>query len=79
MSSLETVDLGGGGVFSVKRYPKIQATLKFHYFHINKQIMNDLKQPMPSYYMVYFEKFRKGMQRTQREALNYLVVFTVSC
>ncbi len=32
-------------------------------------IMNDLEQPMLSYYMNYFEKFRKVMQRTENEAL----------
>ncbi len=32
-------------------------------------IMNDLEQPMLSYYVIYFEKFRKIMQRTEKEAL----------
>ncbi len=31
-------------------------------------IINDLEQPMLSYYVIYFEKFRKVMQRTEKEA-----------
>ncbi len=31
-------------------------------------IMNDLEQPMLSYYVIYYEKFRKAMQRTEKEA-----------
>ncbi len=33
-------------------------------------IMNDLEQPIISYYVIYFEKFRKIMQRTEKEAIN---------
>ncbi len=33
--------------------------------------MNDLEQPMLSYYVIYFEKFRKIMQRTEKDALSY--------
>ncbi len=32
--------------------------------------MNDLEQPMLSYYVIYSEKFRTIMQRTEKEALN---------
>ncbi len=32
-------------------------------------IMNDLEQQMLSYYVIYFEKFRKIIQQTQNEAL----------
>ncbi len=32
-------------------------------------IMNDLEWPMLSYYMIYYEKFRKVMQQTEKEAL----------
>ncbi len=32
-------------------------------------IMNDLEWPMLSYYVIYYEKLRKVMQRTEKEAL----------
>ncbi len=32
-------------------------------------IMNDLEQQMLSYYVIYFEKFRKVMQLSEKEAL----------
>ncbi len=32
--------------------------------------MNDLEQPMLSYYMIYSEKFKKVMQLTEKEVLN---------
>ncbi len=32
--------------------------------------MNDLEWPMLSYYEIYYEKFRKIMQWTEKEALN---------
>ncbi len=32
-------------------------------------IMNDLEQSMDSYYVIYFEKFRKNIQQTEKEAL----------
>ncbi len=32
-------------------------------------IINDLEWPMLSYYVIYYEKFRKVMQRTEKEAL----------
>ncbi len=31
-------------------------------------IMNDLEWPMFSYYVIYYEMFRKVMQRTEKEA-----------
>ncbi len=31
--------------------------------------MNDLEWPMLSYYVIYYEKLRKVMQRTEKEAL----------
>ncbi len=31
--------------------------------------MNDLECPILSYYMIYYEKFRKVIQRTEEEAL----------
>ncbi len=34
-------------------------------------IMNDLEQPLLSYYVIYFEKFRNVMQRTEKEALSW--------
>ncbi len=36
-------------------------------------IMIDLEQPMLSYYVIYFEKFKKIMQWTQKEALKRIV------
>ncbi len=33
-------------------------------------IMNDLEWPMLSYYVIYYEKFRNVMQRTEKVALN---------
>ncbi len=38
-------------------------------------IMNDLEEPMLSYYVLYYEKFRKVMQRTEKEAL---IVYLIS-
>ncbi len=71
VSSLETVDLGG--VFLAKILQKgTQGPTKVHFLCINKWemvIMNDLEQPMLSYYVIYFEKFRKIMQWTERKAL----------
>ncbi len=32
-------------------------------------IMNDLGWPILSYYVIYYEKFRKIMQWTEKEAL----------
>ncbi len=32
--------------------------------------MNDLEWPMISYYVIYYEKFTKVMQQTEKEALN---------
>ncbi len=32
-------------------------------------IMNDLEWPLLSYYVIYYEKFKKVMQRTEKEAL----------
>ncbi len=34
-------------------------------------IMNDLEWPMLSYYVIYYEKFRKVMKRTEKEALRF--------
>ncbi len=58
-----------------KQAPKgAQRPIKVHVFHINKQvgemvIMNNLEWPMISYYVIYYEKFRKVMQQTETEAL----------
>ncbi len=35
-------------------------------------IMNDLEWPMLSYYVIYYEKFRKVMLRTEKEALTWV-------
>ncbi len=50
-------------------------THKFILFHINKYvgemvIMNNLEWAMLSYYVIYYDKFRKIMQWTEKEALN---------
>ncbi len=34
-------------------------------------IMNDLEWPMLSYYVIYYETFRKVMQWTEKETLMY--------
>ncbi len=36
-------------------------------------IMNDLEWPNLSYYAIYYERFRKVMQQTEKVALMYLV------
>ncbi len=57
------------------KYPEgHQETHKVHFFHIKKWvgemvIMNDVEWPMISYCVIYYEKFRKVMQRTEKEAL----------
>ncbi len=64
------------GVFSYKNTPEGQTeTHKSSFLHINKWvgeigIMNDLEWPMFSYYVIYYEKFRKVMQWTEKVALN---------
>ncbi len=40
--------------------------------------MNDLEWPMLSYYVIYYEKFGKVMQRTEKEALTYIVFIIVN-
>ncbi len=65
MSSLETIDLGW--VYFRKNTPE---------GHTGPNKMNDLEQPMLSYYVIYFEKFRKVMQWTEKEVLTYYSVFT---
>ncbi len=40
-------------------------------------IMNDLEWPMLSYYVIYYEKFIKFMQRTEKEALKWSSVIDV--
>ncbi len=42
-------------------------------------IMNDLEQPMFSYYVIYFEKFRKVMQRTEKESIFILKSYEEAC
>ncbi len=37
-------------------------------------IMNDLEWPMLSYYLIYYEKYRKIMQRTEKEAYSLHVI-----
>ncbi len=39
-------------------------------------MMNDLEWPMLSYYVIYYEKFRKVMQQTEKEALNGKCVYS---
>ncbi len=34
--------------------------------------MSDLEWPVPSYYVIYYEKFKKVMQRTEKVALIYV-------
>ncbi len=74
MSSSEIVDLGE--FFLAKILQKgTQVPTEVYFLCINKYmwemvIMNDLEQTMLLYYVVYLEKFRKVMQRTEKEALN---------
>ncbi len=53
-------------------------------------IVNDLERPMLSYYVIYYEKFKKVMQWTEKEALiileitikgqlQIIITFTRSC
>ncbi len=41
-------------------------------------LMNDLEWPMLSYYVIYGEKFRKIMQRTEEEALYHHCMIPLS-
>ncbi len=36
--------------------------------------MNDLDRPMLLYYVIYYQKFKKVMQQTEKEALSCLFV-----
>ncbi len=63
-----------GGDFPYENTPEgCTETYKSSFlFHINQQvgemvIMNDLEWPMLSYYVIYYEKFKKVMQRTEKE------------
>ncbi len=38
-------------------------------------IMNALERQMLSYYVTYYEKFRKVMKQTEKEALNWLKLY----
>ncbi len=40
-------------------------------------IMNDVEWPMLSYYVIYYEKFRKVMQWTEKVALSYVHISMV--
>ncbi len=40
-------------------------------------IMNDVEWSMLSYYVIYYEKLKKVMQRTEKEALVYCNVIAV--
>ncbi len=37
-------------------------------------IINDIEWPMLSYYVIYYEKFKKVMQQTEKEAFNCISV-----
>ncbi len=41
--------------------------------------MNELEWSMLSYYVIYYEKVRKIMQRTEKEALIYLTSVQKTC
>ncbi len=54
-----------------------QGPTKVHFFHKNKHVWemvihDDLEWPILSYYVIYCEKFRKVLQRTEKVALNCL-------
>ncbi len=65
-----------GGVFSLENTPEGRTETHKSSFFTYKQvfgemvIMNDLEWPMLSYYVIYYETFKKVMQRTEKEALN---------
>ncbi len=65
-----------GQLFLAKIFHKAtQIPTKVHFFHMNRSvgdivIINDLKWPMLSYYVIYYTKFRKVTQPTEKEALN---------
>ncbi len=71
MNSLETVNPGGGGV-SRENTPEGHTGAHKSSFsqckqvNVRNKIINDLQQPMLSYYVIYFEKFRKVTQRTEK-------------
>ncbi len=71
---------GGGEIFWGKKIQTAtQRPRKVHFYHISKYvvemgIMNDLEWPMFSYYVFCYEKFRKVMKRTEKEALMRLCV-----
>ncbi len=41
-------------------------------------VINVLEQPMLSYYVIYFEKFRKIIQQTEKEAVICLIYMFIS-
>ncbi len=57
----------GGGVFLSKILQK--ATQRLTKVE-EMAIVNDLEWPMLSYYVIYYERFRKVMQQTEKVALN---------
>ncbi len=42
-------------------------------------IMNDLEWPMFSYYVIYYEKLKKVMQWTEKEALGWAYYDHIIC
>ncbi len=76
MSSFDTVNLGGD--FSREDTPEghigTHKSSFLHYKEVRMRmvIMDNLEQPIRSYYLIYFEKFRNVMQQTEKEALSTL-------
>ncbi len=68
------VILGGEGSFSQEHTPEGHTETHKSLFFPYKQISGrngDYEWTMLSYYVIYYEKFRKDMQRTEKEALNF--------
>ncbi len=83
--SWSVICMGNFFVFLARKYSRRQHRYrqKFIFFLINKQvgelvIMNDLELPMLSYYVIYYEKFKKVMWQTEKEALGMFVLYILN-
>ncbi len=74
MYSMLERQCGGGGLFHLKKILQKAAQTPtkvdlFPYKQVQVReivIMNELERPMFSYYVIYYEKFRKDLQRTRK-------------
>ncbi len=67
----------GGGIFPRENTLEGHTGTHKSSFFPHKLVgeMNELEWPMLSYYVIYYEKFRKVMKRTEKEALTYKSMF----